>query len=114
MRARAPKCCAAQGCTALCYDGGNRCPQHHRRNGKWDAKKGYTNRTATTGHKQRRERILKRDPLCQMGYEGICTRVSTVCDHIVPLGGGGADTDANCQGVCLPCSNKKTSQEGHY
>jgi 5-methylcytosine-specific restriction enzyme A len=111
MSPRAPKICNEPGCTTL-VAGESRCAKHYSRN-KWGHKTG-TNRTAKTGHKQRRERILRRDPLCQLGYAGICTGISTVCDHIVPLAAGGADSDANCQGVCEPCSNRKTSLEGHY
>jgi hypothetical protein len=102
---RAPKLCNQDGCSTLVYDGASRCPAHHRRNGKWDAKRGYTNRTATTGHKKRRERILRRDPMCQLGFPG-CTGTSTVADHIVCLAAGGADVDTNMQGVCRKCSER--------
>ncbi len=43
-----------------------------------------TNRTATTAHKARRLRILRRDPMCQLGYAG-CTGTSIICDHVIPL-----------------------------
>jgi 5-methylcytosine-specific restriction enzyme A len=109
---RAPKSCSQEGCSTLTYDGASRCPEHHRRNGKWGPKVG-TNRTATTAHKARRLRILRRDPMCQSGYAG-CTGTSTICDHVIPLAAGGPDTDSNCQGVCRSCSDKKTSKEGHY
>jgi 5-methylcytosine-specific restriction enzyme A len=120
---RAPKLCnSPEGCTALVHDGSGRCPQHQRRSGKWDAKKGYTNRTATTEHKKRRTRILKRDPLCTLAYDGICTKVSTVCDHAIPLAAAQLvgltvaqlDTDDMCQGACEPCSRSKTAREAHY
>jgi hypothetical protein len=118
--ARAPTVCLE--CTTLVYDGSGRCHQHQRRSGKWDSKKGRTNRTATSEHKKRRKRILKRDPLCKLAYEGICTRISTICDHIIPLGAAqlvGAtvaqlDTDDYCRGVCRPCSDRVTSLAGHY
>lgn len=74
MVPRAPKPCAELGCVEPVYDGGSRCPRHHRRNGKFAPKVG-TNRTATTGHKARRERILKQDPLSQSRYAGICTGI---------------------------------------
>ena len=109
---RAPKICSQEGCSTLTYDDASRCPEHHRRNGKWGPKVG-TNRTATTAHKARRLRILRRDPMCQLGYAG-CTGTSTICDHVIPLAAGGPDTDSNCQGVCRSCSDKKTSKEGHY
>src|SRR3984893_17224723 len=104
---RAPKICSQEGCSTLTYDGASRCPEHHRRNGKWGPKVG-TNRTATTAHKARRLRILRRDPMCQLGYAGY-TGTSTICDHVIPLAAGAPDTDSNCQGVCRSCSDIATT-----
>lgn len=122
MSPRAPKVCGAVDCFELVPNGVKYCDQHARRQGKWPSKTGTTPRTATTDHKGRRERILKRDRFCQLRFENICTGLSVICDHIVPIGAADflnvteeqLDTDDNCQGVCEACSGKKTSQEGHY
>ena len=111
---RAPKACCEIGCTALVYDGGSRCSEH-KSAGKWGPKRGRTNRTARSEHKKRRIRTLERDSLCQLRYENICTMISTVADHVVPLSvRPDLDVDWNLQGACLPCSNRKSSMEGHY
>lgn len=112
MTPRAARLCGHPECVALVYGTDRRCAEH-RREGRWPTKTG-TNRTVTNEHKQRRLRVLARDPLCQLRYEGVCTGISTVCDHIVPLAAGGADTDDGCQGVCEPCGNVKTSREAHF
>lgn len=121
---RAPKCCAEPGCPKIARPGERRCDQH-RLSGAgtsgWDSKRGTTPRTAQTGHKARRLRILQQNPECQLQLPG-CTGTSTVCDHriclaaaaIVGLTAAQLDTDANCSGVCENCSRKKSSQEGHY
>lgn len=51
-----------------------------------------------------RLRILKRDE----GRCKICRGIATQVDHIIPLFKGGDDTDANKQGICTKCHNKKT------
>jgi hypothetical protein len=80
MAPRAPKPCAELGCVELVYDGGSRCPRHHRRAGKFGPKVG-TNRTATTGQKARRERIPKQDPLCQLRYAGSVRGYNSLRSH---------------------------------
>ena len=99
------------GCIEL-VRGKTYCDEHERQRG-WQRNTGVT-RTDTTAHRKRRLRVLARDNhQCQLRYPGICVGTATVCDHITPLAEGGADTDAGCQAACLPCHNRKTSQEGH-
>lgn len=103
---RAKKHCGIQGCTQLVRPG-TRCPQHQHGWGKG------AQRTGTTTHQARRLRVLARDRhLCQLRYD-CCITQATVCDHTLALGLGGTDTDDNCQAACRPCSNRKSSAEGH-
>jgi len=56
-----------------------------------------------------RQRILLRDAYtCQ-----ICGRVSAQLevDHIVPLGMGGAESDANRRCLCKDCHDEKSAKE---
>jgi 5-methylcytosine-specific restriction protein A len=70
-------------------------------------------RTSRTGHKNRRQRVLKRDGYqFQLRYPG-CEGRATIVDHIVALALGGADTDTQTQAVCDHCHRAKTSREGH-
>ena len=109
---RAKHVCPVDGCTRLIDAGVRRCTEHASQRG-WGARTSSgTSRTGTAAHKARRLRILKRDPTCRLGYPG-CTLTSTVLDHVVALGLGGADTDSNCQGICHNCSLRKSSMEGH-
>lgn len=104
---RAPKHCGVQGCTTI-VPAGQHCPQHRHRWGRGSP------RTRTREHRERRDRILRRDGyLCQLRYPGRCIGHATVLDHIIALGLGGADTDDNCQAACAPCHAYKSSLEGH-
>src|ERR1044072_844853 len=62
--------------------------------------------------RKQRPRILKRDPLCKLGFDG-CTGKSTVVDHIVPyvIAQKAVVSDEELQGVCQSCHNKKTNAE---
>lgn len=54
---------------------------------------------------RRRQRILRRDPMCVLCHDWQSTDV----DHIVP----GADhSDENLRGVCRDCHARKSSHEG--
>ena len=109
---RAKKVCGHATCYELVPAGTTYCAEHERQRG-WPRRTGNTRSTAT-GHRARRERVLKRDGYrWQLRYEGICTGTATIVDHIVALGLGGADIDDNCQAACEPCHKRKTSREGH-
>jgi 5-methylcytosine-specific restriction endonuclease McrA len=67
-----------------------------------------------------RRRVLNRDEYrCQLRYEGVCIGHASQVDHIVnvaaSLRAGGtkqqADSEANCQAVCVPCHKQKTERE---
>jgi 5-methylcytosine-specific restriction enzyme A len=59
---------------------------------------------------KKRQRILRRDPLCR-----ICkVSLSTEVDHIIPTTThGGSDDDENLQGLCAPCHKMKSRAETH-
>lgn len=110
---RAPKPCNAPNCRALVRDGGSRCgtckPAQPKASGTWGS-----GRTSTAEHRARRERILRRDQFhCQIRYAG-CEVFGHICDHIIPLAGGGADTDANTQTACGKCHGLKTGREAKF
>ena len=99
-------------CSKIVDVGVRYCLEHEKQRG-WVRGRNET-RTNRPEHEARRARILKRDNhSCQLRYPGICLGTATICDHIVALGLGGADTDENCAAACLACSRKKTSIEGH-
>ncbi len=111
MAPRAPKSCSAVGCSTAVPHGVTRCPEHRRQ--PW-SQGGGNPRTTTKDHRARRLRVLQRDGYrCRIGYPGCCRGVATICDHIVALGLGGPDTDANCQAACGPCSARKAGKEGN-
>jgi 5-methylcytosine-specific restriction endonuclease McrA len=105
---RAPKHCGVNGCVRI-VPAGQRCEQHQHRWGKGNP------RTSTTEHRAWRASVLKRDAgRCQLQYPGICTYRATIADHIQAIGLGGAPYDlANGQAACRPCSDRKSSREGH-
>lgn len=73
------------------------------------------------GLQERRLRVWARDPRC-----AICRRLTEFnarpgwgfqLDHIVALANGGADTEANCQVLCIgpgSCHERKTAQDLGY
>ena len=66
----------------------------------------------TRAWKRFRAWFVKQNPLCiDCKANGRVTAVKIV-DHIVPIKDGGAPLDPdNCQSLCLPCHNTKTSKE---
>lgn len=61
-----------------------------------------------------RARILARDPICcECRARGKVTAasVSTIVDHIKGLAEGGSNDDANLQGLCHDCHDRKTGAE---
>lgn len=87
-------------------------PSHeHRREKDWRG--SDSKRTDQAEHRARRLRVLRRDGnRCQIRWE-TCTVAATVLDHIIALGLGGADVDANCQAACDNCSTAKANIEAH-
>lgn len=61
-----------------------------------------------------RARHFAANPLCVMCEAGGHYSVATELDHKVALVNGGADDDANRQGLCYECHLRKTEQDlGH-
>lgn len=65
---------------------------------------------STRQKRERRARVLRRDPVCQISGPS-CTHVSTQADHVIPLMDNGPDAEDNMQGVCEPCHEIKTAEE---
>jgi len=60
---------------------------------------------------RRRAQLFARHPWCvECAKHGKQTR-ATIRDHIVPLAECGTEDDANCQALCLDCSDAKTEAE---
>lgn len=107
---RAPKPCGIKGCTVI-VPNGQRCADH--RHG-WPTNTGAT-RTNTAEHRDWRTQVLQRaGHRCQIHYPDICIGTATIADHIKATALGGAHYDLdNGQAACAPCSNRKSSLEGH-
>lgn len=88
---------------------GTRCPTHQHNWGKGNP------RTKTPEHQAWRSQVLKRaHGRCQIRYTGICIHRATIADHIKATAFGGAELDLNNgQAACKPCSDRKSSDEGH-
>jgi 5-methylcytosine-specific restriction enzyme A len=105
----AKKVCGHAECYELVPTGTHYYAIHERERG-WPRKTGSTRSTAPGHHA--RERILKRaDYRCQIRYPGICTDHATVIDHVIALGLGGTDDDANCQ-AAWPVTGAKPAERG--
>ena len=56
--------------------------------------------------------ILDENPLCVHCLDNDMVKPADVVDHIVPIKKGGAELDeANLQGLCHQCHNRKTYYE---
>lgn len=104
---RAPKPCAAAGCTTLVPGGTRNCPQHASRWGKG------ADRVSTTAGKRWSKQVRDRDQRCMIQLPG-CTGTPDTADHIHPVAFGGPQYDLNNgQAACWHCHNRKSSREGH-
>lgn len=102
MSPRAPKTCAAPGCTRT-----QPCPTHKPT--PWAGSSYRTNRTSGWDRQQRAARILTRhNSICHVcGQPG-----ANQADHVIPLAHGGADTEHNMRPIhAEPCHRTKTAQE---
>lgn len=77
-------------------------PQHQQ---------AQTNRLRGRAGMERLDRLRRRNPLCRHCHARGITRAADQYDHVVPLWKGGADEDANMQGLCLACHEVKTAAE---
>jgi len=61
-----------------------------------------------------RARRLKLYPVCRRCTERGITTPTAIINHKIPLVKGGLDTDANCEGLCVPCDLIVTAEQfGH-
>ena len=59
-----------------------------------------------------RKQYIKENPLCVECLKAGRTTIASVCDHIIPISGGGDCWDlGNIQALCGSCHNKKTAKE---
>ena len=58
-----------------------------------------------------RRKHFQAHPLCVTCEAEGRVRLATELDHIVPLWEGGHEADANRQGLCTSCHQKKSAQE---
>jgi 5-methylcytosine-specific restriction protein A len=58
-----------------------------------------------------RSQLFDRQPLCVRCLAENRVTVATIRDHVIPLGEGGADDEANVQPLCQRCSDAKSAQE---
>lgn len=74
---------------------------------------GATERIRGAALQAIRERRFRENPLCVgcQAKDPPVRRVWTELDHKVPLHLGGAETDANRQGLCAECHEEKTARE---
>ncbi len=108
--ARARKICGAVNCPKLAESGARYCDDH-RREKQWRG--SDPKRTGTAAHRNRQARIFADAGYrCEIRWDG-CTFTAEILDHIIALGLGGADTDANTQAACRKCSGTKASIEAH-
>lgn len=60
---------------------------------------------------ERRQRLMRANPLCVECLKIGEYREAVEFDHVVPLADGGADHESNMQGLCLDCHRRKTAIE---
>ncbi len=71
---------------------------------------GKPKRKAGKALQTRRQRFYERDPRCALCRKPLLLDEYRL-DHVVALVNGGQDTDANLQGLCVPCHDAKTRED---
>lgn len=58
-----------------------------------------------------RDRVVGEEPICWLQFPGICTRVSTTADHVIPksVRPDLAMVRSNLRGACLPCNKARNT-----
>lgn len=64
------------------------------------------------GWKRRRDRYIKRNPLCEPCLARGSTTPASQVDHVVPYSLGGEDRVCNYQSICDSCHRTKSAYEG--
>jgi len=60
---------------------------------------------------RRRERWLRRHPLCLVCQAQGLVTLATEIDHVIPLHKGGEDAERNFQSLCATCHQDKTAYD---
>lgn len=65
--------------------------------------------TKSRAWRKLRDQVVAEEPACWLGFEGICTRVSTTADHVIPKHDRPdlAMVRGNLRGACLPCNRAR-------
>lgn len=62
-----------------------------------------------------RDQVISEEPICRLQLPGICTRVSTTGDHIIPVSER-PDLEfvrSNVRGSCWPCNKARSAMPDH-
>lgn len=97
----------------LVRDGSTRCDAHKVRLGSFaDRTRGSRHqRGYGTQWDKTRERVMRRDVVCQPCKRHGVIHAAHHVDHIVPKALGGTDADSNLQGICRAAHAAKTAAE---
>lgn len=65
----------------------------------------------TRAWRKLRDRVVAEEPLCWLRFPGICTRLSTTADHVIPYKQRPdlAMSRDNHRGACGPCNSARSS-----
>jgi len=103
--------CNHAGCPALTER--RYCEAHAPTHAKAEAWRTTTGSSTSRGYgaawRRLRKMVLARDPVCVSCHR----RPSEHVDHIRSKASGGDDALDNLRGLCEPCHNRKTAQDGH-
>jgi 5-methylcytosine-specific restriction endonuclease McrA len=58
-----------------------------------------------------RDRVVNDEPICWLQFPGVCTRVSTTADHVIPksVRPDLVMVRSNLRGACLPCNKARNT-----
>lgn len=59
----------------------------------------------------RRDRVLKRYPICAIHEANSQVEISTIADHRHAIADGGEDTEEQMWGLCTECHDRKSAEE---
>jgi 5-methylcytosine-specific restriction enzyme A len=97
-------CGHPERCPRLTDHRSGRCEQHRPQ--PWQHRKPPAQRGIDAEHFRMRRRVLKEEPACRH-----CGAPATIADHIRPRATGGGNERENYQGLCAPCSDRKSLAE---
>lgn len=110
---RVGRICSAPGCAKIVPVGERYCAEHQVLAWQADMRSRGNERVRGYGrlHRQRRNDLLRDQPLCAMCLAEGRRRAATVRDHIVPLAEGGDESEQNAQSLCRWCHARKSAAE---